>query len=219
MKGIKLLRMIFGILIAISISIMVILNNTLGAYRVPVEGTGFVYQEMAGAGGWEYDVDDDGNIYFAITTSGQDGISVYSPVGEYMYTLPYNGNGEIYVRIDEENNILIFEPKTKAVTKFNGQGIYIKRIYDNFTWGSNNIFHLPTIASPPTIRMRNGAEYTNIWSRIIRTDDDEAQIVFKVPLWHKVVRAAKIILALSCVAMFLSIGIPLWIKAYKERYG
>lgn len=151
MKKIKLLRIIFGILIVVSSCIMIILNNTLGAYRGKVEGTGFVYMELAGAGRWEYDVDDEGNLYFAITTSGEkDGISVYSSSGKYMYTLPVKGHGRIYVRIDEENNILVYDSKVEAITKFDKNGFCIDKKYDIFMSKlEEGEFHMSTTGSPP----------------------------------------------------------------------
>lgn len=68
------------------------------------------------------------------------------------------------------------------------------------------------------VRERNGIRYINNNGTITKVENGVETVVFTVPAWQRWYRAFKLILILSCVAMFLRIAIPLWVKAYKSRY-
>lgn len=105
MNWTRVLTMILIALIVVSITVFVVIYCSYSTNRGNIEDTGFIIQELNGVGGIDYNVDDNGNIYFAVYSASANGIVVYNEMGDYKYTLPIKTVGAIAVQIDEENNI------------------------------------------------------------------------------------------------------------------
>lgn len=102
MKWMKVLTIILVLLIVGFATVLIMMTNTYSKNEGSIEGTGFIIQELYGVGGTSYDVDNEGNIYFAVDISNGKGIVVYDSNGVYKYTLPVKVWGGIRVRIDDK---------------------------------------------------------------------------------------------------------------------
>ncbi len=215
MKWLKTVTIVLIVFIAGSITVTVVLANKFSINKGSIKGTGFIIQELNGAGNNNFDVDDSGNIYFPIITPIDNGIVVYDNNGDYLYTLPILAGGGIGVKIDENNNILVYNFRKKLITQYNNKGIKINTINDedyslraDYTWTANQNF-----------RERNDICYINNNGTITKEEEGEETVVFTIPIWQRWYRAFKLIMILSIIALFLRVAIPLWTKAYKARYG
>jgi hypothetical protein len=215
MKWLRLLTILIIVIIVTSITSTITLSNVYSAYKGNVEGTGFVVQELDGSGTTRFDIDDLGNIYFAVNDSSKKGITVYNNAGMYLYTLPIRAGGAICVKIDDANNILVYNVKGNEILQYNSMGIETNTI-DDSDYSLRNSF---SWLSSDNVRERNGIKYINLNGNIIKSENGTETVVFTIPTWQKWHRAASTIMVLSIVALFLRIAISLWIKAYKERYG
>jgi hypothetical protein len=215
MKWLRRLTILIIVIIVTSITSTITLSNVYSAYKGNVEGTGFVVQELDGSGGVKFDVDDHGKLYFAVDDATEKAITIYDEKGKYLYSLPIYSGGEIGVEIDSDNNILVCDARKESIDIYNNQGMYISTI--------SNIGYLQEKEFYPYYnenkRERNGILYINLNGNIIKCENGIQTVVFTIPTWQKWHRAASTIMVLSIVALFLRIAIPLWIKAYKERYG
>jgi hypothetical protein len=214
MNWLRVVSMIIFALIVISIIVFSILACVHSSNKGSVQGTGFIIQELNGAGGVRYDVDDDGNIYFAVTSVIGNGILVYNEKGDYMYTLPIRTVGGLMVKIDEDNNILVYDVRQELVKQYNSLGIRTDTIQDE-DHSLEDTF--PSLGNQ-NVRERNGIRFINNSGTITKVENGVETVVFTVPAWQRWFRASKVTLILSCVAMFLRLAIPLWIKAYKQYY-
>ena len=213
MKWLKIITIILIFFIAGSITATVILAQTYSSNMGSIEGTGFIIRELNGAGGVRFDVDDDGNIYFAVTSPTEDGIVIYNDQGDYMYTLPTRASGSLGVKIDAGNNILAYDVRARTVTYYNEIGIKINTVQDvNYSLGNT----FPWRGSE-NVRERNGIRYVNTNGTITKVEDGVETVVFTIPIWQRWYRAFKLIMILSIVALFLRIAIPQWIKALRKR--
>lgn len=184
-----------------------------------IEGTGFVYREIAGAGSNEYDVDDQGNIYFAINTSGiltGGGITVYDSQGKYKYTLNYNssGGGKIYVNIDGDNNINIYDLRADKIITFNSLGEYLSTQMIERSNVSDE-YHMDN----SSVRKRNGILYKNCRGVITAEKDGKVSVVFTIPFWQRCFAVLDVVAMISFVSLLLSWIIPKIYQTFKERYG
>jgi len=210
MKWLKLVTIILLVLIVISIAITVILTQIYSSNKGSIEGTGFVIKESDGAGAITFDVDDYGNLYFAVMYAG---IVIYDNDGEYKYTLPIQTIGGIGVIIDDGNNILVCNIRDKSITSYNSMGIYVsKEVGIDYEQQSKFFYTVDQ-----NIRERNGIRYINVDGTVIKEKDGVKTVVFTIPTWQKWYRAFKLVLILSIVALFLRIAIPLWVKAFKRH--
>jgi hypothetical protein len=207
--------MLIIVIVVTSITSTTTLSNVYSAYKGNVEGTGFVVQELDGSGTTRFDIDDLGNVYFAASDSSKKGITVYDNSGMYLYTLPIRAGGAIRVKIDDANNILVYNVRGNEILQYNSMGIETNTIDDS----DNSLRSSFSWLSSDNVRERNGIKYINLNGNIIKSENGIQTVVFTIPTWQKWHRAASTIMVLSIVALFLRIAIPLWIKAYKERYG
>lgn len=216
MKSIRMISIILlVILIVASSCVTSLFDKEYSSNKGSIDGTGFVIQELDGAGGVEFDVDDNGNIYFPVTSPTKNGIVIYNNKGEYKYTLPIKTIGGLGVKIDEENSILVYDVRANTIKYYNQSGIKINETQeDDYSFGDS----LPRLGSE-NVRERNGIRYVNINGTITKEENGIETIVFTIPLWQRWNRAFSTILILSIVAFFLLIAIPLWAKALKERYA
>lgn len=215
MKLLRIATIVLIILIVTTMTTTIILTQKYSSYEGKIEGTGFVDQELWRVGGVRFDVDDDGNIYFAVYTPSDDGIVIYNKEGDYIYTLPIEASGAISVKIDEDNNILVYNTRKDIVTKYDQKGFQITKVQaedhslgNSFPWLSTD-----------NVRERNDIKYFNTDGTIIKEENGMKTVVFTVPTWQRWNSALSLIMILSIVALFLRIAISLWIKAYKKRYG
>lgn len=213
MKLLRIATIVLIILIVTTMTTTIILTQKYGSIKGEIKDTGFVIQEFSGVGGDRFDVDDYGNIYFAIMTLEEKGIVIYNYRGDYKYTLPFRSGGGIGARIDNENNILICDARDNAITFYNSKGYYVKT--------ENNIEYKKRMEffNAGNVRERNGIRYINKGGTIIKEENGIESVVFTVPIWQRWNGMCSLIMILSVVALFLRIAIPLWIKAYKKRYG
>ena len=215
MKLFKILSIVVLVLLIItSIVILSLLANQYSSNRGEVEGTGFVLQELHGSGDVRYDVDDEGNIYFAVI-SPIHGIVIYNNQGEYKYTLPILAAGDLSLKTDEDNNILVYDVRARDITYYDKKGFQFKVVQDEdyslegtFPWRGNE-----------NVRERNGIRYVNNNGTITKYEDGVESVVFTVPIWQQWYKAFFLIMVLSCVALFLRITVPIWMKAYRDKYG
>ncbi len=215
MKWLRLLTILIIVIIVTSITSTVTLSNVYSAYKGNVESTGFVIKEFDGSGGVKFDVDDDGKLYFAVDDATEKAITIYDKKGIYLYSLQIHSGGEIGVKIDDDNNILVCYARKESIDIYNNQGIYIKTISDIGYLQEKEFFPYYN----ENKRERNGIVYINSKGTITKIENGIETVVFTIPTWQKWHRAASTIMVLSIVALFLRIAIPLWIKAYKERNG
>lgn len=213
MKWLRVLTAILIVLIVVSLTMTIILTQHYESYKGAIKGTGFVYQEFAGAGGISYDIDDFGNIYFAIETTQGRGVTVYNNQGKYIYTLPKITSGGIRVKIDKDNSILVYDIREELIYVYNEKGIVIKVIDDHsqlLRGGFPDSYN-------QNIRERNGIRYININGTITKEENGFKTVVFTVPGWQTWNGACSLVMILSIVALFFRIAVPLWIKAIKAR--
>lgn len=215
MKWLKVLTITIIVIIVASIAATITLSNIFSTNKGSVEGTGFSIQELDGSGGVEYDIDDNGNIYFAVDDATKKGITIYSATGKYKNTLLIKSSGAIGVKIDIDNNILVCDARQDSIDIYNNQGIYISTISD-ISYSQRKEF-FPYFND--NVRERNGITYINNKGTITKVENDIDTVVFIIPTWQRWHRAVSTTMVLSIVALFLRISIPLWIKAFKERYG
>jgi len=213
MKWLRILTIILIVLIIVSITVSIVLANIYSSNNGSIEGTGFIIQEYNGAGGISFDVDDNGNIYFAIDISNGRGITVYDNKGNYKYTLPVYSSGGIRVKIDEDNNILVYFIRGNSITEYNNKGIEMATINDK---DYSLLDEFPDFPDQ-NVRERNGIHYINNHGTITKEENGVKTVVFTVPVWQRWYRAFKLILILSCVAMFIRVFISLSIKAHRDR--
>lgn len=215
MKWLRVLTILLVLLIVGSATVLIVLTSTYSKNEGSVEGTGFIIQELYGVGGISYDVDDEGNIYFAVTSPRNNGIVIYNNNGHYMYTLPIQTMGALGVRIDEYNNILVYVIRKDLVFQYDNKGRETKTIDDSnyslrkdFFWPDNK-----------NVRERNGIRYINSNGTITKEDNGVETIVFRVPVWQRWYSAFKLTLIFSCIGLFLRLFIPKWVKSYRDVYG
>lgn len=213
MKWLKVVTIILVVLIVTTMAATISLTQVFSRYKGVIEGTGFINQELNRVGVVRYDVDDDGNIYFATTSMSGDGIVIYNDKGDYKYTLPIETLGALGVKIDEDNNILVYIIRQNLIVQYNNMGTKIKTIEDvghsrrsSFFWPENR-----------DVRERNGVRYMNTNGTIIKEENGVKTVVFTTPVWQRWKSVLTLILVLSCVALFFRIAVPLWIKAYRDR--
>lgn len=204
MKYIKWFTIVLIAIIIVSI-IMLIIANTFSKFEGSVEGTGFVKQEFFGAGGYHYDADDYGNIYFAILTKG---VVIYDDLGEYKYTLKKPSSGALSIKIDTQNNILIYDVRENIIYHYNNKGFLIYT-EDNIDPVIRNEMVRPIVKVT-----RDNIEYIRKNHTIIKEENGVETVVFKVPIWQRWYRAFKLILIFSSLALFLRLGIKAWLKTY-----
>lgn len=210
MKWLKALAIVLVVLIVGSATGLIFLAKTNSKNEGNIEGTGFIKKEVFGLRGDRFDVDDYGNFYFAVNGPLIQYVSIYDNKGKYKCSLKVFTSGSIRVRIDDENNILVGFLREREIAHYTSDGV-LKNIEEDvspFFWDE---FHYTE-----KIRERNDTIYKYRSGRIIKEANGIQSIVFNVPTWQRWYGAFELILIFSCIAMFFRIGVPQWIKAYKD---
>ncbi len=205
MKLLKYLTIFFAVIVVLSIMLLIILTNTYANNKGIVEGTGFIKQEFFGAGSYHFDVDDYGNIYFSIINKG---IVIYDKTGTYKYSLSKPSSGQLSVKIDEKNNIMIYDIRDKILSYYNSKG-FLMCAEDNIDTALEN-----ELISATKERSRNNITYIRNNRTILKIEKGATLVVFKVPVWQRWYRTIKLILIFSCLGLFVRYGIFVWKKAY-----
>ena len=208
-----MIRKLYIIFLIIMIAVIAIVSielgniyNTYSAYRGEVQGTGFIYKEMPGAGSASYDVDSQGKIYFAINNQSFQSIAIYGSGGDYLYTLRIDpGAGTHFVKIDDQDNIMVYEGKQDVVNVYNQSGILIKTI----NAPGNNMTTDFLNSDIPKREKPNGIVYENVDGRITKTENGVTTTVFTVPEWQREASLYNVLLVILILALAVLIGIQI----------
>ena len=128
--------------------------------------------------------------------------------------MPVKSSGAIGVKINDKNEILVYDFRKDLITQFNKKGIETDKISDvDYEFRSEFPFTVDQ-----NVRERNGILYVNNNGTITKVEAEIETVVFTVPAWQKWNRAFTIVTVLSCIALFARFAIPLWIKTYKKHH-
>ena len=96
---------------------------------------------------------------------------IYGNDGNYLYTLPINmgGGGAIFVKIDDEENIVVYDSKADGINVYDQKGRLIETIPEKnaeFYSDFSNKYHFNHVRQKP-----NGTIYENVDGTITKTEN------------------------------------------------
>lgn len=204
----KRARLIVLSIIIISSTILIIMGNTFAKYKGPVEGTGFIKKELPFVGILPFDIDEKGNIYFAVSGFYYNGIVIYDSAGNYKYTLPQGGE---WVKI-KNNEMLVGDAKRHLVAVYSLEGYKLNEItYD--AYGGDTTYYFGGFTEQ-TLK-KGTITYKNNNGTIIKEEGDKQTVIFTLPPWQRWYYAINLIFGISVALLIILLIVPKVIKGAK----